>query len=234
LPIVARERSLIPACDVPSLDELERLVKGTASVSGVGAYKVGLELTIKYGLREVVNLIRRSTSLPVIYDHQKGATDIPELGERFAVSCREAGADAVVLMPLAGPETEKRWITACLEVGLGVVVGGHMTHRAFLRSDGGFVADEAPVAIYRRAADLGVRDFVVPANNAAAVEAYRRILEELGVQCVFYALEFVAQGEKIGEFRRAAGERWHVIVGSAVYRAEDPRSAAEEIAEQIR
>jgi hypothetical protein len=36
--------------------------------------------------------------------------DIPETGELFAKVCKDAGVDAVILFPQAGPETEKAWI----------------------------------------------------------------------------------------------------------------------------
>ena len=47
--IIQRERSIIPACDVP-LDLYERIVRDTADVDGVGAYKVGFELGLSCGL----------------------------------------------------------------------------------------------------------------------------------------------------------------------------------------
>ena len=78
--IIKLKKSIIPSCDVNSLQKLTKLVKSTCSVNGVGAYKVGFELVIPYGIDKVVATIRKYTKLPIIYDHQKAGTDIPEMG----------------------------------------------------------------------------------------------------------------------------------------------------------
>ncbi|MDP6600522.1 MAG: hypothetical protein QF798_03750, partial [Candidatus Woesearchaeota archaeon] len=132
MPIIKLNKSIIPSCDVSDLSKLKNLVKETCSVEGIGAYKIGLELCIPYGICQVVDVIREFTNLPIIYDHQKAATDIPELGEKFARAVK--GVDAVILFPLTGPETEKEWIKTCKKAKLGVIVGGEMTHKAFLES----------------------------------------------------------------------------------------------------
>ena len=81
--IISRDRSIIPACDVETLDELKRLVKATCAVEGVGGYKIGFDLVIPYGMKKVVEEIRGLTDLPIIYDHQKAGTDIPDMGKKF-------------------------------------------------------------------------------------------------------------------------------------------------------
>ena len=103
--IIKLNKSVIPSCDVSDLEKLKNLVKETCSVEGIGAYKIGLELCIPFGIRKVIDTIRKYTNLPIIYDHQKAATDIPDLGEKFAKAVK--GVNAVILFPLAGPETEK-------------------------------------------------------------------------------------------------------------------------------
>jgi orotidine-5'-phosphate decarboxylase len=232
--LITAQRSLIPACDVASAEELESLVRSTTNVPGIGAYKLGLELTIRYGLTHLVNIVRRHSKLPLIYDHQKGGTDIPELGRKFAGSCRAAGVDAVILFPLAGAETQRTWIDACVEAGLRVIVGGYMTQKAFLVSDGGFIADDSPTRIYELAAELGVTDFVVPGNQPEVVAAQRKFFERRGRQFIFYAPGFVGQGGSVADFARVAGSRWHAIVGAAIYGAQDPGAEARRLADQIR
>ena len=73
MPIIQQKKSIIPSCDVDSFGELSRLVKATCSVKGIGAYKIGFELVIPYGMEKVVKVIRKITKLPIIYDHQKQA-----------------------------------------------------------------------------------------------------------------------------------------------------------------
>ena len=145
--LIPHQRSVIPACDVSNRQEFEHLVKETHDIPGIGAYKVGLELTIQYGLKLLVDIIRNYTNLPIIYDHQKGGTDIPEMGTKFAKVCKSSGVSAVILFPFGGSATETRWIETCQKEGLIVIVGGHMTQKNFLESEGGFVADSGKSSV---------------------------------------------------------------------------------------
>ena len=228
-PLISATRSIVVAADVGSLEEFERQVVQTAAGTGVGAYKIGLSLVLRYGLGCVVRTARAHTDRPLIYDHQKGGTDIPQMAPNFAAVCRSAGVDAVILFPLSGPETARRWIAASQEVGLRVLVGGHMTHKAFLHSEGGFVIDSAPRAILELASDMGVVDFVVPGNKIALIDEAKQLLEKKGVRYTFYAPGFITQGGDITECARAAGERWHAIVGSAIYSAPNPQEAVAQL-----
>lgn len=233
--LINLSRSVIPACDVSTLAELKRIVKETCEVSGIGGYKVGLELAILFGLPEIVRVVREYTNKPVIYDHQKGGTDIPELGVKFARAVARSGADAAILFPFGGAETEREWITACRVEGLTVLVGGHMTQRKFLASEGGFIDASGPEQIYTIAAETGVRDFVVPGNKVEFVSFYKGRLDRLlgEGQYTLYALGFIAQGGDITETGRVAGNNWHAIVGSAIYRAENIQEAATQVTSKI-
>jgi orotidine-5'-phosphate decarboxylase len=210
--IIQRKRSIIPACDM-SLEVYEEIVRDTADVEGIGGYKVGFFLGLDYGLPKIVEMTRKYTDKPIIYDHQKAGTDIPDMGKKFMDVCRRAGVDAVILFPQAGPETERAWIESALENDLGVIVGGLMTHPKYVRSEGGYLADEAIMEMYLNAADLGVTDFVVPGNRPEDIRRIRETLEERGISPTFYAPGFVAQGGEITEAAKVAGDSWHAIVG---------------------
>ncbi len=230
-PIIKLDRSIIPACDVPTIELLEKLVRDTCAVKGVGGYKIGFELVIPFGMARVVSAIREHTGLPIIYDHQKAGTDIPDTGGKFMRACR--GVDAVILFPQAGPETEKRWIEAAKAEGMGVIIGGEMTHPKFLQADGGFILDSAPKAIYEIAASLGVRDFVVPGNKPERIAEYRKMLVSMGIAPVFYSPGMITQGGDMSDAARAAGSEWHAIIGRALYQAADARKTAEEMAGRL-
>lgn len=234
--LVKEKRAVIVAGDVRSIEELEELVKETCDVKGIGGYKIGLVLALRYGLGPVVNTIRKYTSLPVIYDHQKGGTDIPKLGEKFAQVVAEAGIDGVILFPFGGTATERTWIKSCQEAGLTVIVGGHMTQKEFLASEGGFIANGAPARIYEIAVDFGVRNFVVPGNKIELVSKYRQLLtRDLGKgNFALWAPGFIAQGGVITEYALAAGPIWRAIVGRAIHKSKDKKKAAEIITSQIR
>lgn len=223
--IIKKDRSIIPACDVP-LGLYEKIVKETADIEGIGGYKVGFFLGLEHGLPKIVEITRRHTDKPVIYDHQKAGTDIPETGGKFARVCKDAGVNAIILFPQAGPETERAWIQASRDEGLGVIVGGLMTHAGYRRSEGGFLADEAVMDIYLNAAGLGVRDFVVPGNRPDEIKRIKKGLEGKGVSPIFYAPGFIAQGGKIDEAVKAFGSCWHAIVGRAIYEADDIKKRA--------
>ncbi|HLC65166.1 MAG TPA: orotidine 5'-phosphate decarboxylase / HUMPS family protein [Candidatus Nanoarchaeia archaeon] len=227
--IIKRDRSIIISCDVDSLDRLRKLVKETCRVEGVGGYKIGFELCLAFGMPAVVREIRNITRLPIIYDHQKAATDIPDTGEKFARVCKIV--DAVILFPQAGPVTEKEWIKQCKMAGLTVIVGTEMSHKGYLAKDGGYIVDDAPKRIIEIAKKEGINDFVVPGNKPDKVREYRRIL---GEKAVFYSPGIGAQGGDIREYAKAAGKYWHAIVGRSIYGAKDIKRAAEEFCEYVR
>src|SRR3989338_8750033 len=192
---------------------------------GIGAYKIGFELVIPFGIKEVIKTIRKHTDLPIIYDHQKAATDIPEMGERFMEAID--GVDYVILFPMAGPITEEKWIKAAFKKRLNVIVGGEMTHKGYMERSGGFIMNMAPKQIFKIAANLGVRDFVVPGNKPFMINEYRRFLEIFGMKPIFYSPGLIAQGGVLAESAKAAGENWHAIVGRALYNAKNIKKAAE-------
>ena len=225
--VIKLKKSIIPACDVPNLKVLDKLVKETCKVEGIGAYKIGFELVIQFGIGDVVKTIRKHTKLPIIYDHQKAATDIPEMGERFMNVVK--GVDYVILFPMAGPVTEEKWIKAAFKHKFGVIVGGDMTHKGYLARAGGFIENMAPKRMYKIAANLGVNDFVVPGNKPFMISEYRRFLESFGMKPVFYSPGFLEQGGKITESGKAAGDKWHAIVGRAIYNSRNMNKAAKEL-----
>lgn len=227
-PIIQQDRSLIVACDV-QLYLHKDILRATADLDCIGGYKIGFALGLEYGLPYVVAQTKQYTSKPIIYDHQKAGTDIPDTGKTFARTMKRSGIDAVILFPQSGPETEKAWIDAAFEHDLGVIVGGLMTHQKYLRSEGGYIADEAILEIYLTAAALGVSDFVVPGNRLDDVRRIREALEDRGVSPTFYAPGFVVQGGSISDAAKVAGEKWHAIVGRGIYEAADIRKAALEM-----
>ena len=231
MPIIKLDKSIIPSCDVSDLARLKNLVKETCSVEGIGAYKIGLELALRFGIPSVVDEIRKQTSLPIIYDHQKAATDIPELGEKFARAVK--GVNAVILFPFTGPETEIAWIKACKKEKLGVIVGGEMTHSGFLEREGGFISESEALKIYEIAAAEKINDYVVPGNKPDKIRIYRAFLEAKGVKPVFYSPGLIAQGGSITESAKSAGERWHAIVGRALYDSKDMHKSAKEMAKAL-
>ena len=232
--VITRDRSVIPACDISSLDRFEELVKNTADIDGIGGYKIGFELGLFHGLPKVVEVARKYTKKPIIYDHQKAGTDIPDTGRNFANVMKNAGVDTVILFPQSGPETERAWIYHALDKELNVIVGGRMTHPAYAVSEGGFISDEGALSMYRIAARAGVRHFVVPGNKIDVIKQVRELVESEGISNpVFYAPGFVAQKGEISEAARVAGDRFHGIVGRGIYATDNIRQAAVELTSKL-
>lgn len=231
--IIGADKSVIVACDMDDLGEFSRLVEETCNVPGIGGYKVGFQLGLTYGLPQVVNAARVYTEKPIIYDHQKAATDIPDTGKNFAKTCKDAGIDAVILFPQAGPETERAWIYHALNEELKVIVGGRMTHPSYAVSEGGFITDEGALDMYRIAARAGIGDFVVPGNKPEVIEQIKSVVQEEIAHPKFYSPGFVTQGGKISTAGKAAGDRLHAIVGRAITQANDYRAAAIEMTSQL-
>jgi len=246
--IIKQDRSVIPACDC-SFEKYKRLVKATGDLEGIGAYKLGIGFLAK-GLEEAVKVARGSTDKPLIYDHQKAGTDIHEsTPQLFMDQMVQAGINAVILFPQAGPVTQYEWTKAAQERNLGVIVGGEMTHPRYLEGDTsnskttdyteiferlnfdraltGYLRKDAPAFMYLLAERMGVRDFVVPGNKAERVQHYRELLEiDVKTGLTFYSPGLITQGGSMSDAAKAAGKSWHAIVGRALFEAENMREAA--------
>ena len=83
-----RVRKLIPALDTDDLQKMEALVRSVDESPLIYGYKIGFIAGLTHGLGRVVQTIRRHSSKPIIYDHQKAATDIPDMGTKFAALVR--------------------------------------------------------------------------------------------------------------------------------------------------
>lgn len=234
--LIDRDKSVIVAADVATLDHLNRLVEATHNVGGIGGYKIGFTLGYRYTIKGTVDAIRAHTRLPIIFDHQKAATDIPDTGKEFAQIMKEAGVDAAILFPQSGPVTQEAWTKSLQDTGVQVLVGLHMTHPKFLDSEGGYIVNNAPKIAFEQAVNLGVRDFVVPGNKVEAVSSYRELLDEIAGAGNFTlnAPGFITQGGQVTAFALQAGPRWHAIVGSGIYRQTDMKAAAEQVTSQIK
>ncbi len=229
------DRGIILAADVTSLSELSALLRAASHVPEVVGVKVGFSLALHHGLGPVVRAVRNVSDLPVIYDHQKAGTDIPQMGERFAAICRSASVCGVILFPQAGPETLKGFVSAALDHEVIPIVGLVMTHRAYLRSEGGYIVDDAPDLICQAALDLGVTTFVLPGTKPDII---RRFASAPLASCPSAAIMMPGIGSQGGAisaaFAAAAPHRRFAIIGSAVYRASDPQAALVAFAEEIK
>lgn len=219
---------ILVACDVGDIDELRELVTATHRIDGVVGYKLGFRLGLTLGLGHARAVIRAISSLPVVYDHQKAGTDIPEMGIGFAVTCRRAGVESAIVFPFGGPTTERAWIQALRGSAVEPVIGALMTHPEFLECEGGFLSDSAPKRAMSIARDEGVRAFVVPGTK---LERATSLVQPVGVETRFLVPGIGRQGGTIEDIAAFLPLRQcFPIIGAAIYAAPDPGRAAREFA----
>lgn len=212
-----KKLGLIPALDC-DLEKAVEIVAKVDAVEGVYGYKVGFVLGLGYGLPEVVRRIREKSKKPVIYDHQKAATDIPDTGAAFARTLAKAGIDEAILFPQAGPATLEAWTKALQAEKLKVIVGGVMTHAKYLASEGGFLQDDRILGAYAEASKLGVKAFVVPMTKP---ERVKEVAERLGPgDWEFYSPGLGKQGGALSAFDFL--KKHYAIVGRSLLEAQDP------------
>jgi orotidine-5'-phosphate decarboxylase len=218
---------IIPALDLDSVDAIRRLVEQTCEVEGVVGYKLGVAGALRLGLTSAVQSIREITHLPILYDHQKAGLDIPDMAKKFCAICKEAGVDALVLFPLAGPKAVEEFVVHTKLQGMCPIVGGDFPMAEYKWNGGGYVANDGPERIREKAVILGVRDFIVPGRDVSEV---RRVSETLSARIgkpKLYITGIGAMGGSIKDTFAAAPESsCYAIVGRAVYASENPKEAA--------
>ncbi len=218
---------VIPACDVATIEEFKTLIGQTCSVDGIVGYKVGCTLALSYGIPKLTEIVTEQTDLPVIYDHQKAGTDIPQMSAKFAEVCVKAGVKVVIIFPMAGPAAEKAFIEALFQTELVPWVGGEMTHEKYLSGEGGFIDDDAPKEMYKIAVECGVEYFVVPGNKTDVIRKYNTLLSETVKEPKFCMPGIGVQGGGIRKaFEAVKGKEAYAIIGSAIYKSRDMERAA--------
>lgn len=229
---IAKTPSIIWAANTVYLQDLESVLGRIKDHGHLGGIKVGMSLVDRYGLSRVVTTVRNlAPDLPVIWDRQSAGTGGPSLGGEFADIAKEAGVDAVVVIPLAGPIALVEWIHSCTERGIPVIAGSTVLYNEFTQSQGGYVSDEALTTTVADAYSLGVCDFVCSSDPEEVVRCLGRLemtprhvadsdaewLErcsrlENGNRPTLYVLS--PEGNGISEeTRRVVGDiGWHLIV----------------------
>jgi orotidine-5'-phosphate decarboxylase len=226
------QRSILPSCDV-DLVRFESIVRETSDLHPVGGYKIGAQLALSVGLSTVMRVARRYTEKPIIYDHQKAGTDIPDTAEAFMDTLAEAGVDAVILFPFAGPASQRAWMRSAVAHGLDVIVGAHISQPNFLSEDGGYIPQASVDKIFAVASADGINDFVAPGNDLKAILRISAIVATGTEEPVFFIPGLISQGGSILDLGPATGGRWHAIIGRAIYERTDVRSAVQAIADEF-
>ncbi len=212
------DHGIIVACDFDSIEELLKVVSETSDITGITGFKLGCTLALRYGLPELTKIIADYTDSPIIYDHQKAGTDIPQMGQEFAQACKDGGVHGVILFPQAGPTTEVEFINNIFDNGIIPLVGGEMTHPNYLEHEGGFITDSAPYKMYKIAAEYQVEYFILPGTKPAVISEYSTFLSKMVNQPKFCFPGIGRQGGDIEAAVKAVGSNpAYAIIGSAIH-----------------
>ena len=225
---------IICATDLDDLETIARLVEAIDPVPHLVGYKFGSLLALRFGLSSIVKVFRGLTSKWLIYDHQKAGLDIPSMAPEFAAVCRDAGMDALILFPVAGPGSVEAFVAATLQAGLLPIVGGALPLPDYLVSGGGFVAEDALPRILDRAYALGARDFIIPATDPLAIKVQAAKFAGGGDCRLFMPGIGPLGGDIARAFEAARPLDSFAIIGRAIYAAGDPAAAASRLAGEAR
>lgn len=230
---IKENKSIIIACDFDNLDRLKEIISSSYDMDIVGGYKIGFGLALKYGLSNVVSMIRKITEKPIIYDHQKGGTDVLHTAKIFSKIMKESMVDYAIIFPLSGPSVEKAWIEELKANDIIPIIGGIMTVHDFLASTGGFIKDEGPLEIYKIAAELKVRDFILPGNNLEILKQYKKIIDSMVENPIYYLPGLGIQGGDLKLCSKIMEKNWHAIIGRNIYNARNIREVIIELSRMM-
>ncbi|AKB65798.1 orotidine-5'-phosphate decarboxylase [Methanosarcina mazei] len=211
-----RNTCMILALDVTEREEALKIAENVREF--VDAIKVGYPLILATGLDIIRELARFA---PVIADFK--VADIPNTNRLICEQVFKAGADAVIVQGFTGRDS----LDACIEVaskyGKDVFVVSEMSHPG-----GAEFLQSAAEAIAKMAVEAGAFGLVAPATRPERVKEIRKII---GDRLTIISPGVGVQGGKASDVI-SAGADW-VIVGRSIYKAESPKEAACEIAEEI-
>jgi len=218
-----RNKKLIIACDVNTIHEFNFLVAQSYKSPILGGYKLGFSLALRYGLPKLVQLIQGyEENIPVIYDHQKAGSDIPQVSSQFAQICSEANIHSIIVFPHAGPKTLIAMVDAIVNFEMEPIIGLCMSHEAYLSSEGGYICDEAPLNMLELALQKGVSKFVLPSTKPEIAQKYAEIIYDKGGINTIMSPGIGSQGGDFTEiFNAVAPHHFCGIIGSVIYNSKN-------------
>ena len=208
-----KKNRMILALDVTSRDEAVRVVAEVKDY--VDAIKINWPLILAAGPEIITEL---SKVKDVICDMK--ISDIPNTNRLIVEQAMKRGASAVICHGFAGEDS----VRACVDAAKGqVFVLTEMSHP-------GGKQFTAPVAdkLAALAKAAGARGIVAPATRPERIAELRRIIGDMEI----ISPGVGAQGGKASDAIRAGAD--YIIVGRAIYEAQDPRDAAKKLAAEAR
>jgi orotidine-5'-phosphate decarboxylase len=208
-----RKNRILLALDVTSRERALEVVDAVrAHVDGI---KVNWPLILAAGPQIVTDL---SSVKPVVCDLK--IADIPNTNRLIVEQAMRLGASAVICHGFVGEDSVKACVDASGGQTFVVTEMSHPGGRQFTAP----AADQL-AAIAR---DAGARGIVAPATRPERISALRKTVG--GMEIISPGVG--AQGGKASDAIAAGAD--YIIVGRAIYDAEDPGAASARLAEEVR
>jgi orotidine-5'-phosphate decarboxylase len=148
-------------------------IEATDSIPFVVGYKIGALPVLEAGLKDTFRNIRKISSKPLLYDHQKLGSDLPDIYKgRMLDLIKSYGADGVFIFPLGGKEVLEAIINKCIDIELIPVVCGDLSYKGFFSEEGGYIDIDIQQRIYLDAASYGVSHFMMSCNRVDRIKIY--------------------------------------------------------------
>ena len=148
-------------------------IKATESIPFVVGYKIGALPVLEEGLKDTLRNVRKISSKPLLYDHQKLGSDLPDIYKgRLLELIKSLGADGIFVFPLGGKEVLEAIINKCIDIELTPIVCGDLSYKGFFADEGGYIDIDIQQRIYLDAASYGVSHFMMSCNRVDRIKIY--------------------------------------------------------------
>lgn len=216
---------IIPALDVKVEQALE-LIKKLCDRKDIAGFKVGSLLAYEETI-QVIEEFKDLTKIPIIFDGQKLATDIPEEVKKQVEEIASAGADQIIACPMGGGSvTLKAFADECIHQKVTPICVIKMTHPG----SEAYLKENSADLILQDALNFGFKHFVYPATKPDILKAHRGFLDDQK-DITIMATGFKAQGGVTTTLRDLGVTQF--IAGRAIYDAKDPVQAVINLSREI-
>jgi orotidine-5'-phosphate decarboxylase len=200
---------LILALDVREKKQALKIAEACAP--SIDAIKLGYPLILSCGLAFAEDLA--DFDLPLIADFK--VADIPNTNRLIADQVFDAGFSSIICHGFTGKDSVQACVDTAADYGGACFVVAEMSHPGATQFFHGGAAEK----IAALALECGADGIIAPATRSDRVKALRKIIGKRKILCPGVG----AQG---GDARAVAKIVDGIIVGRAIYEAEDPAVAA--------
>ncbi len=211
---IPKNSRLILALDETNEDKARAVAEDVGGI--VDAIKVNYPLVLSCGLRMVRELSKSSS---VICDFK--VADIPNTNRLIVEQAVLYGASGVIVHGFVGHDSVEACVKTAKDAAVFVVT--EMSHPGGTEFTAK-IADQLVVL----AKEVGARGVIAPATRPERLAEIRALADNL----LILTPGVGAQGGSAGDAINAGAD--YIIVGRSIYKSEDPRTAAQKLADEIK